>query len=65
MSKHRRVSFDEGWEDEVFVCSHCRKEISEFEYSVHNGLCAECDKKNQAFRRRQRKNKNIDYNFEG
>lgn len=65
MSKHRNIiGFDEAWEDETFICPHCHKEITEFEYTVHNGVCAECDKKNKALRRRQRKNKNMDYDFE-
>lgn len=64
MSKHRSLSFDEPWEDDTFICLHCHKEITEFEYTVHNGVCADCDKKNTTLRRRQRKNKNIDYDFD-
>ena len=57
MSKHRNIiGLDEDtWENETFVCPRCHKEISEFEYTVHKGLCANCDRKRQIINRRQRK----------
>lgn len=58
MSKNRtyyRNLNEDDWENAVFFCTKCNKEISEFEYNMRNGICADCDKKDSVLRRRQRK----------